>query len=137
MKIEIRYYSKGGNTKKIAEAIGEELGIKAMPISERIKEDIDVLFLCNSVYAASIASPVKDFLRINDRKITTIYNVSTAGIVSSTYKGIKKLCSKYNLNLSEKEFHCKGSWNGKKPNSHPDEKDLEAAKAFAKEVIGK
>ena len=29
MKIEIRYYSKGGNTKKLAEAISQKLGITA------------------------------------------------------------------------------------------------------------
>lgn len=135
MKIEIRYFSKSGNTKKLAEAIGEELGIKAMPISERIKEDIDVLFLCNSVYAASVASPVKNFLKTCDRKITTIYNVSSACIMSSTYKSIKKISAKYDLNLSDKEFHCKGSFNNKKANSHPNEQDLVAAKKFAQEVI--
>jgi uncharacterized Zn-finger protein len=55
--------------------------------------------------------------------------------MSSTYKGVKKLSTKYNLSLSDKEFHCKGSFNNKKPNSHPNAKDLEAAKEFAQEVI--
>jgi hypothetical protein len=106
-----------------------------MPISERIIEDIDVLFLCNSLYAFTVASPVKDFIRTCDKEIKTIYNVSSAGIMESTYKTVKKLCSKNNLNLSDKEFHCRGSYIHNKPKSHPDEKDLAAVKKFAQEVM--
>lgn len=135
MKIEIRYYSKGGNTKKIAEAIGEKLGIIARPISEPIKEDIDVLFLCNSVYGATVAIEVKDFLSITDKKITTIYNVSSACLMKSTYKSVKRLCKKFDLNLSKKEFHCKGSYKNKKVDSHPNQNDLNAAMKFAQEVL--
>ncbi|AMJ39947.1 hypothetical protein [Anaerotignum propionicum] len=32
MNIEVRYYSKSGNTKKIADAIAKQAGISAKPI---------------------------------------------------------------------------------------------------------
>ena len=134
MKVEIRYYSKAGHTKTIANAIAEVADVEAKPISNRMVYDCDVLFLCNSVYAAGVASPVKDFLKANDKKIGVIYNVSTAAIKQSTYKGVAKLCKTYNLNLSDKEFHCKGSF-GKKGKGHPDETDIANAKKFAEEVL--
>jgi flavodoxin len=134
MKIEIRYFSKSSHTKTIAQAIAEVAGVEAKPISNRLVEECDVLFLCNSVYAAGIASPVKDFLKANDKKIGVIYNVSTAAIISSTYKGVAKLCKTYKLNLSDKEFHCKGSFS-KKASGHPDATDVANAKKFAEEVL--
>ena len=43
MKIEIRYESKGGKTKRVADAIGEELKVTAKSIEEPIKENVDIL----------------------------------------------------------------------------------------------
>ena len=48
MKIAVRYYTKTGNTKKLAEAIGNAVGAEALPISVPITEPVDVLFLGNS-----------------------------------------------------------------------------------------
>ena len=50
MKVAVRYYSKGGNTKKLAEAIAEAVGEKAQTTDVKLTEDVDILFLCNSVY---------------------------------------------------------------------------------------
>lgn len=43
----VRYYSKLGNTKKIAEAIAEGAGVSAVSITDEpeLKEHTDVLFL--------------------------------------------------------------------------------------------
>ena len=54
MKIAVRYYTKTGNTKRLAEAIAEAVGVKALPISEPVTEQTDILFLGNSYYAFSI-----------------------------------------------------------------------------------
>ena len=48
MKIAVRYYTKTGHTRKVAEAIAEAVGVKALPISEPLTEPADVLFLGNS-----------------------------------------------------------------------------------------
>ena len=39
---------------RLAEAIAAELGVEALPLSEPIKEYVDVLLLGNSYYAFSI-----------------------------------------------------------------------------------
>ena len=45
MKIAVRYYTKTGNTKRLAEAIAEAVGAEALPISEAVEEPVDILFL--------------------------------------------------------------------------------------------
>ena len=34
MKYAVRYYTKTGNTKKLADAIAKELGVESLPVSE-------------------------------------------------------------------------------------------------------
>ena len=34
MKVEVRYFSRGGNTKKLAEAIAEAVGVEALTTAE-------------------------------------------------------------------------------------------------------
>ena len=62
MKIAIRYYTKTGNTKKLAEAIGNEINVEAKTVDEPLTEDVDILFLGSAVYAAGIDQKIKDFI---------------------------------------------------------------------------
>lgn len=50
MKVAVRYYSKSGNTKKLADAIAEALKTEAMDISHEVNGEVDVLFMGSSVY---------------------------------------------------------------------------------------
>ena len=134
MKIAIRYYTQTGNTKKLADAIAAELGVEAKPIDARLEEDTDLLFLCSSVYWAGVDGKVKAFLKSPGAKIGQLVNVSTAALIESTYAQMKKLAAEAGIPLSEREFHCKGSFKvlhkGK-----PDAEDLKAVGAFAKDVV--
>ena len=47
MTYAVRYYTKTGNTRRLAEAVAGELGVEALPISDPIEEKVDVLFLGN------------------------------------------------------------------------------------------
>ena len=69
MKIAIRYYTQTGNTKKLAQAIAEALGVEAKDITCPLEEKTDILFLCNSVYWAGIDRRVKAFVKANADKI--------------------------------------------------------------------
>ena len=68
MKITVRYYTKTGNTKRLAEAVAEAVGAEALPISAPITEPVDILFLGNSYYAFSIDPEVRSFVQGLDRK---------------------------------------------------------------------
>ena len=134
MKVAVRYYTQTGNTKKLAEAIAEEAGTEAKSIAAPLEEDVDILFLCNSVYWAGADGKVKQFLKSPGAKIGKLVNVSSAALIESTYGQIKKLAAAENIPLSDREFHCKGSFKALHKGK-PDDGDLCAVRQFAREVI--
>ena len=135
MKIAVRYYSKTGNTKKLAEAVAKAVGAEALPISVPVEEPVDVLFLGNSYYAFSIDPEVRDFIRsLDSGKIGRIVNFGSAAMLNSTWKKVKAEADKAGIVMDEREFHCKGEFKGIHKGK-PDEDDLKAAAAFAKKII--
>lgn len=133
MNIAVRYYTKSGNSKKLANAVAEQLGVKALSVEHKLTEDADVLFLCNSVYCAGVDGNVKKFLKAPGAKIGKLVNVSTAAILESTYSQIKKLAANEGINVADAEFHCRGSFTvmhrGK-----PDAEDIKRVKKFAAKI---
>ena len=133
MKVAIRYYTRGGNTQKLAEAISAAINVEAKPVTQPLEGKVDVLFLCNSVYWAGADAKVKNFVKDNATNIGKLVNVSTAGIIESTYKQIKSLAEQNGVAVNEREFHCKGSFVGMH-RGKPDDTDCQAAAQFAKGV---
>lgn len=133
MKIEVRYFTRSGNTKKLADAIAAEVGAKSLSVSEPLAEDVDILFLGSSVYAAGVDQEVKDFIANIDVKVGKVVNFSTAALVKSTYKQVKKLLDAKGIALATEEFYCKGSF-GPMHIGRPNEEDLKEAKEFARNI---
>lgn len=134
MNIAVRYYTQTGNTKKLADAIAEELGVAAKPVTEPLEEKAEVLFLCNSVYWAGIDKQVKKFVKDNAGNIGTLVNVSTAALIESTFNQMKKVALEAGVTLCDREFHCRGKFTALHA-GHPDDADLKAAREFARSVI--
>ena len=135
MKAAVRYYTQTGNTKKLADAIAAELGVEAESVDSPLKEDVDILFLCNSVYWAGVDGKVKKFLKSPGAGIGQLVNISTAALIESTYGQMKKLAAGAGIPLSAREFHCKGSFKALHKGK-PDNADLAAVKRFAREIVG-
>ena len=90
MKIAVRYYTKTGNTKRLAEAIGKAVDAEALPISTPVTEPVDILFLGNSYYAFSIDPEVRSFVKSLDKNMVgKIVNFGSAAMLNSTYKKSK------------------------------------------------
>lgn len=135
MKIAVRYYTKTGNTKRLAEAIAEAVGAEALPISSPITEPVDILFLGNSYYAFSIDPEVRDFVKGLDKNmIGKIVNFGSAAMLNSTYKKVKAEADKVGIKMDEREFHCKGEFKGIHKGK-PDESDMKAAAEFARKIV--
>ena len=136
MKTAVRYYTKTGNTKRLAEAVAKAVGTEARPISDSVEEPVDILFLGNSYYAFSIDPEVRDFIRTLDKgKVGRIVNFGSATMLNSTWKKVKAEADKAGIPMDEREFHCKGEFKGIHK-GRPNEDDLKAAADFAKSVIG-
>ena len=136
MKIAIRYYTKTGNTKRLAEAIGKAVGVDAQPISTPVTEPVDILFLGNSYYAFTIDPEVRNFILSLDKgKIGKIVNFGSAAMMNSTWKKVKAVADKVGVPMDEREFHCKGEFKGLHKGK-PDEADCKAAADFARKIVG-
>jgi flavodoxin len=136
MKIAVRYYTKTGNTKRLAEAVAKAVGTEAQPVSVPVTEPVDILFLGNSYYAFSIDPEVRSFIRSLDKsKIGRIVNFGSAAMLNSTYKKVKAEADKAGIPMDEREFHCKGEFKGVHKGK-PDESDLKAVAEFAKKIVG-
>lgn len=135
MNIAVRYYTKTGNTKRLADAVAGAVGAQALPISEPVSENVDILFLGNSYYAFSIDPEVRDFIRSLDKsKVGRIVNFGSAAMLNSTMKKVKAEAAKVGIPVDEREFHCKGEFKGLHK-GRPNADDLAAAVAFAKSIV--
>ena len=135
MKIAVRYYTKTGNTKRLAEAVAEAVGVEALPISAPVEEPVDVLFLGNSYYAFTIDPEVRAFVRsLTKDKVGCIVNFGSAAMLNSTYKKVKAEADKVGVPMDEREFHCRGEFKGLHK-GRPNADDEAAAAAFAKSFL--
>lgn len=134
MKIAIRYYTKTGNTKKLAEAIGSAIDVEAKTVDEPLTEDIDILFLGSAVYAAGIDQKIKDFIKNINVNVREVVNFSSAALIESTYKQVKKEVEANGLKMSENEFHCRGAFKFVH-RGRPNDDDLRDVQEFAKRII--
>ncbi len=133
MTYAVRYYTKTGNTKRLAEAIARELGVEALPISEPVNEAVDYLFLGNSYYAFNIDPEVRAFVSSLDKeKVGKIVNFGSAAMLNSTYKKVKEEADKAGIAMDDKEFHCRGEFKGIHK-GRPNESDIAAAVKFVQQ----
>ena len=135
MNIAVRYYTKTGNTKRLAEAVANAVGVEALPISEPVAEPVDILFLWNSYYAFSIDPEVREFVAsLEKEKVGKIVIFGSAAMLNSTFKKVKAEADKVGIPMDEREFHCKGEFKGLHK-GRPNEDDLSAAAEFAKAIV--
>ena len=135
MKVAVRYYTKTGNTKRLAEAVANAVGVEALPISAPVDEAVDILFLGNSYYAFNIDPEVKDFIHsLDGSKVGCIVNFGSAAMLNSTWKKVKAEADKAGVIMDKREFHCKGEFKGLHK-GRPNADDLAAAAEFARSIV--
>lgn len=134
MTVAVRYLSKTGNTKKLARAVGEAVGVQEEDLLTPIREPIEILFLGSAVYAAGIDEKVKIYLQENREQIGAIAAFSTAALISGTYRQLQRICQQLEIPLLDSEYHCKGKF-GPMHNGRPNKKDCEEAAAWARAIL--
>ena len=133
MKVAVRYFSRGGNTKKVAEAIARGAGVEARTVGEPLEEDVDILFLGSAPYAFDVDGAVKDFVRDIGVHVGKAVNFSTAAAVKSTRKYVAPLLAEKGINLAKEEFACRGAF-AFLHKGRPNAGDCERAAQFAARV---
>ncbi len=134
MKIAIRYYSRGGNTKKLADAISDAVGVEAKTVSEPLTEDVDILFLGSAAYGFDVDDEVKKFIDGISVSVGKVVNFSTTSVIKSTYKYVAKLLAAKDIPIAKDEYSCRGSF-AVLYKGRPNSDDCRAAADFAKRIV--
>lgn len=83
MNVEVRYQSRNGNTKAVAELIANFFEVQAESIDKPINKKVDVLFVGGGVYMNKADKEILDFITTLDaRKVGEIVAFSTAGTMT-------------------------------------------------------
>jgi len=127
MKYEVRYYSRSGNVKAIAEAVAQELEVEAVSVDQPqalITQTTDVLFIGGALYAYGLDEHLKTYLNALDGSL-----IHKAVIFSSTWISrhsielIRKALMDKGIETIEEAFYVRGK---------PSAEQLKQAKEFAR-----
>ena len=131
----VLYYSLTGNTKKMASAIAEELGVDATSIKALTGVPKDgLLFLGSGSYGDKPSEDMAKFIEkydFKDRKIA-LFGTSAKG-AGLEVRGMEEALKQKGANIIG-NYYCKGKAFVVVNIGHPGRDDLEGAKKFAREM---
>jgi flavodoxin len=133
----VMYYSMTGNTKKMAQAIAEELGISAVNVKDAAEVPADgILFLGSGCYGSKPGEDMAKFIESHDfteRKVA-VFGTSGGGTGKETEAMADALRQKGADVLGS--YYTAGSFLLVISYGHPDSKDLDGARDFARRMAG-
>lgn len=109
MKSAIRYFSKLGHTKDIANAMGEELGIEAVSIVDEpeLKEEVDVLFLGGAPYANVMDDKLRTYAKsIEPSLAKKVVLFTTSNWSRRTVRSLKKILRSKGIEVEDEYFYA-------------------------------
>lgn len=127
MSAQVRYFSRSGNTKAVAEAIANAVGAAAVSVDSpdaAVTQNTDVLFIGGALYAYGIDEKLSNYLKTAD-----FSNVKKAVVFSTSWLSkhavdlIKSALKDKGVAVADDFFHSRGK---------PGAKTLADAAAFAK-----
>jgi flavodoxin len=130
-KVSIVYATKTRHSKKIAEAIGKALNIKAENVSTRpVLEDMDLLFIVGGIYGGESLPLLLDFVKALDRgKVKKAALVTSCASKKHRQDSVRKLLQQKGIEVLD-EIICPGSFLFLRF-GHPNKRDIEEAVNFA------
>ena len=130
MKVQVRYYSRSGNTKILAEAIAKSVNTKAISIDDSnalINDKTDVLFIGGALYAYGLDNKIKEYIsNLDSRNIKKAVVFSTSWISKHSIDLIKKALKNKGIDVAKNYIYYKNK---------PSEIELKEAEEIAKKLI--
>ena len=130
MNIEVRYYSRSGNTKLLAESIAKSLNVNAISVDAEnsdIKDVTDILFIGGALYAYGLDKQLKQYLdNLDGNKIKKAVVFSTSWLSKHSIDLIKNSLTKKGIKVEEEYCYAKNK---------PSDNELKEAEKFAKKMI--
>lgn len=136
MNFLVVYYSKGGKTRKIAEAIAQELACEAIDVKKETPNvtDVDMLILGSGNYGGKPDKKIQNFIDSlqpsNDKKAAVF--ATSGGPESKCIHVMEKTLETKGYNVIS-GFYCLGQFILLN-RGHPNENDLKNARTFANQL---
>ena len=115
MNIKVRYYSRSGNTKLLANAIAKGLNVEAISVdsnNSQIKDNTDILFVGGSLYAYGLDKNLKEYLsNIDGSKIKRAVVFSTSWLSKHSIDLIRNSLREKGINVDEEYVYAKNKPN--------------------------
>ena len=143
MKAAVIYASKSGNTKKIADAIAQQIGIQAHNISLNTQspsiEDIDLFFIGTGIHAGTPNPDIEKYLNaLNLKAPKQFVFFITWGGAGRTDKQVKTRLQAILVDkghrVLEDYFICYGGWKLLR-RGRPNTDDVKAAVEWVKKIL--
>jgi flavodoxin I len=135
---QVLYDSKGGNTRKVADAIAGELGIAATDIKTASLGPADgVLFLGSGCYGGRPGENMAKFIEANDFRERRVALFGTSGGGAGNEVTAMETAVKEKGAEVIGRYFCRGQMALLFSRGHPDPADIDAARKFAREMAGR
>lgn len=110
MKYAVRYYSKLGNTKKIAEAIAQGAGVTAVSVTDepKLSEKVDVLFLGGAPYTNIMAPELRAYAEgLSADQVGRVVVFSTSCWSHRTATALQKMMTEKGISVDDDYFYAR------------------------------
>ena len=132
MKVEVRYYSRSGNTKALAEAIAKGAGVEAVSVIDdnaKLTEKTDILFIGGALYAYGLDNNLKKYLNdIDANYVSSAVVFSTSWISKHSLDLIRKALEQKGIKILDDVIYYKNM---------PKDNELKEAEEITKKIINK
>jgi flavodoxin len=143
----VLYSSHRNNTQKVAEAIAETAGCKAVKLSENFDastlslEGVDLVFLGTGIRGGEPYLELLNYLKAanlgTDKRFALFMTWAGGGASNKlAYEGVKKALEAKGQHLNPNYFLCLGQTFGFTHKGHPNDGDLADAKKWALQQLG-
>ena len=103
-KVAVRYQSRGGHTRAIAEALAHGAGVEAIEITApggRLTEPVDLLFLGGAVYGLRLDKTMYAYLdKLDPELVGSVVIFATAGLTRRPILQIKEKLAEKGIEIS-------------------------------------
>ncbi|MBQ7249955.1 MAG: flavodoxin [Bacilli bacterium] len=109
MEIAIRYYSKLGHTKDIAQAMAEEAGVTAVSIADEssLQKKADILFLGGAPYANVMDKKLRAYAEaIDPSMVSKIVLFTTSNWSRRTVMSLRRILERKGIEVEKRYFYA-------------------------------
>lgn len=133
MKTAVIYYSKLGHSKKIADAISQELNVSSQDVRKNPQlDDLDELYIVSGIYGGKSAPVLLEYLKTLDHQHVKVAHLLTSSAGKTTRASeVRAVLTDRGIPVGKEEFTCQGAilFVGI---GHPNKADIENAIRFVR-----